>query len=378
MNSTCCNTDQEGQNVTEIEEFHIDGENHLSYWLHVDMVYSIAPLIWSVGACGVDPCSGAALEGAPTYQSDIGVEKLKSRQFSNNETLSFSLETTVKQIFEFDLKVTTNRPPSFDSFTESEVTLIPNTESYTLQSSEVLEFDLKHTNTEVTTSIPQEIELTTTEYPLTSDNSVTRLSEVFIFNLSNADTFHSTTFVNSNSDLIVTSLPEILEFSSFSGETEKIIIDTTVEPTILMSQTHEIIEFNFKTEITTVTDDSLQDTIDSITTTEEPGDELVDGLSTTLSHTTVKSETFSLSENLVTHVKSEIQSSHGEPDMSEVPTPDAKKPSDKTETQILTFDLTPDPEITTRPQKIIFHFTRPQEEVDSDYLVFDLTQDKGH
>merc|ERR1712198_194136 len=113
----------------------------------------------------------------------------------------------------------------------------------------------------------------------------------------------------------------------------------------------------------TITENSLRDNIYSITTTEEPRNELVDGLSTTLSHTTVKSESFSLSENLVTHVKSEIQSSHGEPDMSEVPTPDAKKPSDKTETQILTFDLTPDLEITTRPQKIIFHFTRPQEEV---------------
>merc|ERR1712029_685344 len=208
--------------------------------------------------------------GAPTYQSDIGVGKLESRQFSNNETLSFSLETTtVKQIFEFDLKVTTNRPPSFDSFTESEVTLIPNTESYTLQASEVLEFDLKHTtNTEVTTSFPKEIELTTTEYPLTSDNSVPRSSEVFIFDLSSTDTIHSTTFVNSNSGSIVTSLPEILEFSSFSGETEKIVIDTTVEPTILMSQTHKIIEFNFKTEIPTTTEDSLQDNIDSITTTE--------------------------------------------------------------------------------------------------------------
>merc|ERR1712029_67935 len=112
-------------------------------------------------------------------------------------------------------------------------------------------------------------------------------------------------------------------------------------------------------------------------TTEEPSDEWLDVKSTTLSPTTVNSESFSLSKDIVKHVKSEIQSGHGELDMSEVPTPDAKKPSDITETQILTFDLTPDPEITTRPQKIIFHFTRPQEEVDSDYLMFDLTQDKG-
>jgi len=80
----------------------------------------------------------------------------------------------------------------------------------------------------------------------------------------------------------------------------------------------------------------------------------------------------------VTQEKSETQSSNGDADMSEIPAPDAQKSSDSTVTQTLTFHLTPDQEITTRSQEIVFNFfTKPQEEADSDELVFDLTKDNG-